>query len=47
MSKVVVTRTEHVASTWYSRRGCAGRSIWRIWTGTNVSEPVWISVKMS
>ena len=47
MSKIILTRTEHIASTWYPWRGCARRSVWRIWTRTNVSEPVWISVKMS
>ena len=47
MSKIILTRTEHIASTRYPWRGCARRSVRRIWTRTNVSEPVWISVKMS
>lgn len=47
MSKIILTRIEHIASTWHPWRGCARRSVWRIWTCTNISEPVWISVKMS
>lgn len=47
MSKIIVTRTEHMASTRHPWRGCARRSVWRIWTRTNVSEPVWISVQVS
>lgn len=42
-----MTRTEHTASTWHPWRRCAGRSVGRIWSCANVSEPVWISVKLS